>query len=69
MGEAGNDGGICGRRPWKVAGVGSSVPGDWGRHSRGKLGRIEEEGMRTNSPPINFGNPGLNRVDFGEDWR
>ena len=34
-GGAGNGGGVCGRRPWKVAGVGASVPGDWGRHSRG----------------------------------
>ena len=45
-----NGGGKGGRRPWKVVGVGARVPDDWGHESRGKLGRIEEEGMGINSP-------------------
>jgi hypothetical protein len=68
MGGAGNGGGKLGRRPWKVAGVGASVPGDLRRYSMGKLRAIEEEGMGIKNPLINFGNPGLNRMDFGEDW-
>jgi hypothetical protein len=51
-GEAGNGGGIRGRRPWKVAGVGAGVLDDWGHESRGKLGGIEEEGMGINSPQL-----------------
>nr|ABA94259.1 retrotransposon protein, putative, unclassified [Oryza sativa Japonica Group] len=36
-----NGGGKGGRRPWKLAGVGAGVPGDWGHDSRGKLGQLK----------------------------
>jgi hypothetical protein len=52
-----NRGGNGGRRPWKAAGVGASVPGDWGHDSRGKTGEIKEESMEINSPYLIWKEP------------
>jgi hypothetical protein len=49
-GRGRNGDGKHGRRPWKAAGNGAAVPGDWGCHSRGKTGEIKEESMGINSP-------------------
>ncbi len=55
-----------GRRPWLVAGNGAAVPDDWRHESRGNLGGMKEDGKGINSPPINFGIPGLNEADLEE---
>nr|BAD29436.1 hypothetical protein [Oryza sativa Japonica Group] len=49
-GRGRNGDGKHGRRPWKAAGKDASIPDDWGRHSRGKLGGIEEESMGIKTP-------------------
>ena len=62
-----NGGENHGRRQWLVAGENAGVPGDWGRHSRGKLGGNERGINGDYFPPINLGIPCLNRADLEEE--